>query len=93
MRSSTVLAGRGSARLNLLAHPIGRAPKRGNNLGPLVHGAPEGGASMSDTPQLLLAHHLKALKPDLPTGIDKQARQCAAEGVDHVRRVRLTELA
>ena len=49
---------------------------------------------MSDTPQLLLAHHLKALK--LPTFLreyDKQARQCAAEGVDHVRYlVRLTEL-
>ena len=45
-------------------------------------------------PQLLLAHHLKALK--LPTFLreyDKQARQCAAEGVDHVRYlVRLTEL-
>ena len=42
----------------------------------------------------LLAHHLKALK--LPTFLreyDKQARQCAAEGVDHVRYlVRLTEL-
>ena len=49
---------------------------------------------MSDTPQLLLAHHLKALK--LPTFLreyDKQARRCAAEGVDHVRYlVRLTEL-
>ena len=49
---------------------------------------------MSDTPQLLLAHHLKALK--LPTFLreyDKQPRQCAAEGVDHVRYlVRLTEL-
>ena len=40
---------------------------------------------MSDTPQVLLAHHLKALK--LPTFLreyDKVARQCAAEGVDHV---------
>ncbi len=39
---------------------------------------------MRDTPQLLLAHHLKALK--LPTFLreyDKLARQCAAEGVDH----------
>jgi DNA replication protein DnaC len=39
---------------------------------------------MSDTPQLLLAHYLKALK--LPTFLreyDKLARQCAAEGVDH----------
>ena len=41
---------------------------------------------MTDTPQLLLAHHLKALK--LPTFLreyDKLARQCAAEGVDHIR--------
>ena len=41
---------------------------------------------MSETPQVLLAHHLKALK--LPTFLreyDKVARQCAAEGVDHVR--------
>jgi hypothetical protein len=38
---------------------------------------------MSDTPQLLLTHHLKALK--LPTFLreyDKLAQQCAAEGVD-----------
>ena len=49
---------------------------------------------MSDTPQVLLAHQLKTLK--LPTFLreyDKLARQCAAEGVDHVRYlVRLTEL-
>jgi DNA replication protein DnaC len=49
---------------------------------------------MTDTPQLLLAHHLKALK--LPTFLreyDKLARQCAAEGVDHVRYLlRLAEL-
>ena len=49
---------------------------------------------MSDTQQLLLAHHLKALR--LPTFLreyDKLARQCAAEGVDHVRYlVRLAEL-
>jgi DNA replication protein DnaC len=49
---------------------------------------------MTDTPQLLLSHHLKALK--LPTFLreyDKLARQCAAEGVDHVRYLlRLTEL-
>ena len=41
---------------------------------------------MSDAPELLLAHHLKALR--LPTFLreyDKQARICAAEGVDHVR--------
>ena len=49
---------------------------------------------MTDTPQVLLAHHLKTLK--LPTFLreyDKLARQCATEGADHVRyRVRLTEL-
>jgi len=49
---------------------------------------------MSDVPEVLLAHHLKALK--LPTFLrehDKLARQCAAEGVDHVRYLlRLAEL-
>src|ERR1700684_80346 len=49
---------------------------------------------MTDTPQLLLAHHLKALK--LPTFLreyEKLARQCAAEGLDHVRfLLRLIEL-
>ena len=38
---------------------------------------------MTDAPQVLLAHHLKALK--LPTFLreyDKVARQCAAEGTD-----------
>ena len=49
---------------------------------------------MNDTPQLLLAHHLKALR--LPTFLreyDKLAQQCAAEGVDHPRYLlRLTEL-
>ena len=49
---------------------------------------------MTDTPQLLLAHHLKALR--LPTFLreyDKVAKQCAAEGVDHSRYLlRLAEL-
>ncbi len=49
---------------------------------------------MTDTPQLLLAHHLKVLK--LPTFLreyDKLARQCAVEGLDHVRYLlRLAEL-
>lgn len=39
---------------------------------------------MSETPQVLLTHHLKALK--LPTVLreyDRQARLCAAEGVDY----------
>jgi DNA replication protein DnaC len=49
---------------------------------------------MTDTPQVLLAHHLKALK--LPTFVreyDKVARQCAAEGTDYPRYLlRLAEL-
>lgn len=49
---------------------------------------------MTDTPELLLSHHLKALR--LPTFLreyDKQARRCAQEGVDHVRYLtRLAEL-
>jgi DNA replication protein DnaC len=49
---------------------------------------------VSDTPQLLLAHHLKALR--LPTFLrehDKLARQCAAEGADHTADLlRLAEL-
>ena len=49
---------------------------------------------MTDTPQLLLAHHLKALK--LPTFLreyDKLARQCAAEGLDHIRFLLRLKLA
>jgi DNA replication protein DnaC len=49
---------------------------------------------VSDAPDLLLTHHLKALR--LPTFVrehDKVARQCAAEGVDHIRYLlRLAEL-
>jgi DNA replication protein DnaC len=49
---------------------------------------------MNDVPQVLLAHHLKALK--LPTFLrehDKLARQCAAEGADHpTYLLRLAEL-
>ena len=49
---------------------------------------------MSEVPQVLLAHHLKALR--LPTFLrehDKLARRCAAEGVDHTGYLlRLAEL-
>jgi DNA replication protein DnaC len=49
---------------------------------------------MTETPKILLAHHLKTLK--LPTFLreyDKLARQCAAEGLDHVQFLtRLVEL-
>jgi DNA replication protein DnaC len=49
---------------------------------------------MNEAPQLLLDHHLKTLK--LPTFLreySKLARQCAAEGLDHVQFLaRLVEL-
>jgi hypothetical protein len=49
---------------------------------------------MTDTPKILLAHHLKALK--LPTFLreyDKLARQCASKGQDYVQFLtRLVEL-
>jgi hypothetical protein len=49
---------------------------------------------MTETPQLLLAHHLKSLR--LPTFLreyDKVAKQCAAEGIDYSRYLlRLAEL-
>ena len=49
---------------------------------------------MTDTPQLLLTHHLTALRlPIFLREYDKLARQCAAEGVDHPRYLlRLAEL-
>jgi DNA replication protein DnaC len=53
-----------------------------------------GPALPADTPQVLLAHHLKQLK--LPTVLreyDKVARECARDGVDHPRHLlRLVEL-
>src|SRR5690606_9052250 len=68
----------------------------GDNIGALVHAAADRRSSgmSSQAPELLLASHLKTLK--LPTFLrehDKLARQCAAEGVDHVRYLaRLVEL-
>ena len=49
---------------------------------------------MSDVPQVLLAHHLKALRlPSFLREHDKLARRCAAEGVDHTGYLlRLAEL-
>ena len=49
---------------------------------------------MSDVPQVLLAHHLKALRlPSFLREHDKLARRCAAEGVDHTGYLlRLSEL-
>jgi len=47
-----------------------------------------------DTPQLLLEHHLKALRlPTFSREYNKVAQQCAAEGIDHPRYLlRLAEL-
>jgi DNA replication protein DnaC len=49
---------------------------------------------MTDTPQVLLQHHLKKLKlPTFQSEYAKLARQCAAEGRDHVQYLlRLCEL-
>ena len=49
---------------------------------------------MSDAPQVLLQHHLKKLKlPTFQSEHAKLARQCAAEGKDHVQYLlRLCEL-
>ncbi len=41
---------------------------------------------MTDTPQVLLSYHLKALKlPTILREYDKIARACASEGVDYPR--------
>ena len=81
-------------RLDMTVYPYLPKATRGDDLGQDVHGPAGRGGVMTDTPQLLLAHHLKALK--LPTFLreyDKLARQCAAEGVDHPRYLlRLAEL-
>jgi len=49
---------------------------------------------VSEVPQVLLAHHLKALRlPSFLREHDKLARRCAAEGVDHTGfLLRLAEL-
>jgi len=41
---------------------------------------------MSDTPQLLLQHHLKKLRlPTFHSEYGKLARQCATENKDHIQ--------
>src|SRR5207249_6897981 len=55
-----------------------------DDIGARLYGSSGGSGVMTDTPQVLLAHHLKALKlPTILREYDKIARQCAAEGVDH----------
>ena len=81
-------------RLDLTVYPYLPRATRGDDLGQGLSRPSRRGLVMSDTPQLLLAHHLKALR--LPTFLreyDKLAQQCAAEGVDHPRYLlRLAEL-
>jgi DNA replication protein DnaC len=87
----TAPAGHGD--LSLSAQSQGR-----DDIGALLHAAAvgryEGCGTSSPAPELLLAHHLRTLK--LPTFLrehDRLARQCAAQGVDHVRFLaRLVEL-
>ena len=49
---------------------------------------------MNDTPGILLGHYLKKLKlPTILREYEKVARQCAAEGLDHIQfLLRLIEL-
>src|SRR3954467_14437280 len=86
-RATTAEAGSGALSLSA-------AGGRRDHLSEVLHGPAERDGCMSDVPQVLLAHHLKALK--LPTFLrdyDKLAQQCAAEGVDHPRYLlRLAEL-
>ena len=74
--------------------PLSAAGHRRPDLGGQLHVPGLGGCGVTDAPEILLAHHLKTLK--LPTFLreyEKLARQCAAEGLDHVRFLaRLVEL-
>ena len=66
--------------------PVSAEGHRRQDLGRQLHVPAVGGRGMTDRPHILLAHHLKALK--LPTFLreyEKVARQCAAEGLDHVQ--------
>src|SRR4051812_25102205 len=73
--------------------PLPAAGHGRDHLGRSLHGPARPGR-MSEAPQVLLTHHLKALR--LPTFLrehDKLARQCAAEGVAHTGYLlRLVEL-
>ena len=52
-------------RLDMAVYPVSAEGNRRDDVGPRLHGTTRGSGVMSDTPQVLLAHHLKALK--LPT--------------------------
>ena len=82
-------AAAGPGGLSLPAAGRGRDGFRGGLHGPARRDRP-----VSDVPQVLLAHHLKALRlPSFLREHDKLARRCAAEGVDHTGfLLRLAEL-
>ena len=81
-------------RLDLEAYPYLPRVAVATDLREGLHGPARRDRPVSDVPQVLLAHHLKALR--LPTFLrehDKLARRCAAEGVDHPGYLlRLSEL-
>ena len=74
--------------------PLSAAGQCRPDLGGQLHVPGLGRCDVTDAPEILLAHHLKTLK--LPTFLreyEKLARQCATEGLDHVRFLaRLVEL-
>ena len=81
-------------KLDLDVYPYLPRATVATDLGGQLHVPGVGECGMTDAPEILLAHHLKTLK--LPTFLreyEKLARQCAAEGLDHVRFLaRLVEL-
>ena len=81
-------------RLDLDVYPYLPKARVATDVGQELHEPAARSRHMSDAPQVLLDHHLKTLK--LPTFLreyGKLARQCASEGVDHVRYLhRLAEL-
>ena len=81
-------------KLDLDVLPVPAEGHRRQDLGRQLHVPAVGGRGMTDRPHILLAHHLKTL--ELPTFLreyEKVARQCAAEGLDHVQFLaRLVEL-
>jgi DNA replication protein DnaC len=87
-RHRRIFGQQGAPRPDGVSLPAAR--QRGDHLGQDVPGS----AHRGGTPQILLGHHLKALK--LPTFLrehDKLAQQCAAEGVEHTGYLlRLAEL-
>ena len=77
------------ARLDLACYPhlalTAVATTSASSYMSLLSGSP-GMTAASETPELLLQHHLKKLRlPTVLRDYEKLARQCAANNVDHVR--------